>query len=237
MREANGERAVSFIVEPLQVNFDGTFIWPLENAYNLVAEALGKIRVCLKCGQRLGSGFVPPRILLIVLNGNTLIDLNDALIQHVGPDDVEVEELGARLVADEQCVREALGHDQRHPLALSFEESVSGHRGPHADAKFVQPGDVKLLSSRKRPAGCLLQDPPDRFDGGVIVVGRVLRQQLHDNAVLPAINYTKCIRESAPSILIFVDLLAGHRSHCYMYVVCVTVSWICAGLTNGDLYS
>ena len=55
------------------------------------------------------------------VGAHALVDLDDALVEHVGLDDVLGEDFRPRLVADAQRVAEALGDQEQRALALALE--------------------------------------------------------------------------------------------------------------------
>ncbi len=65
------------------------------------------------------------------IGGHPLVDLDDAVVQQVGQDDVPVEDAGAVLVADPQRVPETLRHHERGRLAGTFEKGVGGNGRAH----------------------------------------------------------------------------------------------------------
>ena len=67
------------------------------------------------------------------VGAHPLVDLDDALVQHVGLDDVLGEDLWPRLVTDAQRVAKALGDEQQGAVALALEQRIGGDRGAHFD--------------------------------------------------------------------------------------------------------
>ena len=65
------------------------------------------------------------------VGAHALVDLDDALIQHVRLDDVLGEDFRPRLVADAQRVAKALGDEKQRALALALEQRIGGDRGAH----------------------------------------------------------------------------------------------------------
>ena len=101
---------------------------------------------------------------------HALVDLDDALEQHLRLDDVLGENLRPRLVADAKRVAKALGGQQQRALALALQQRVGGDRGAHlhrADA-----------ARRDWLAFCKPEQVADALDGGVAIGLRVLRQEL-----------------------------------------------------------
>ena len=54
------------------------------------------------------------------VGAHALVDLDDALEQHLGLDDLLGENPRPRLIADAQCVAETLGGHQQDAVALAF---------------------------------------------------------------------------------------------------------------------
>ena len=82
------------------------------------------------------------------VGAHALVDLGDALVQHVGLDDVAGENLRPRLVADLERVAETLGDQQQRALALALEQRVGGDRRAHLDrADAARPGSARPPSA------------------------------------------------------------------------------------------
>ncbi len=71
------------------------------------------------------------------VGAHALVDLDDALVEHVRFDDVLREDFRPRLVTDAQRVAEALGDQKQRALALALEERVGCDRGAHLDGADV----------------------------------------------------------------------------------------------------
>ncbi len=103
---------------------------------NTIAAAL-KPSAWARSSSRAHGGEI--RLLLDrAVGAHALVDLDDALVEHVGLDDMAGEDLRPRLVADAQRVAEALGDDEERALALALEQRIGGDRGAHlhrADAR------------------------------------------------------------------------------------------------------
>ena len=97
------------------------------------------------------------------LDTHPLVDLDDAVVEGFRLDDVALEQLGPRLVADPQGVGVARRDRQHRRLALALEERVGGHRGAHL---------------HRVDSGALGQQRPDARHGGVGIVLGIFRQQL-----------------------------------------------------------
>ena len=92
------------------------------------------------------------RALHRAVGAHALVDLDHALVQHVGLDDVAGENFRPRLVADAQGVAKTLGDQQQRALALALEQRIGGDRGAHlhgADAP-AGIGSPALSPSRSR---------------------------------------------------------------------------------------
>src|SRR5262249_53267662 len=108
------------------------------------------------------------------VGAHALGNLERALVEHLGLDDMARENLWPRLVADAQRVAEALGDDKERALAGALQERIGGDRGAHlhrADEAF---GDRFIVSeprsTPKRLANALA--------GGVAIGLRVLGEKL-----------------------------------------------------------
>ena len=121
--------------------------------------------------SRLGRFEIAPhggeigRALDRAVGAHALVDFGDALVQHVGLDDVAGENLRPRLVADLQRVAETFGDQQQRAVALALEQRVGGDRRAHlhrADA-----------ARRDRLAGFQAEQVADALHGGVGIGFRV----------------------------------------------------------------
>jgi hypothetical protein len=61
----------------------------------------------------------------------------------------------------------------------------------------------------------LFEDPPDSLDGGVGVVGGVLREELDDDVVAP-VDYAEAVCECAAAVYIYCQLLSAGGSLSYL---------------------
>jgi hypothetical protein len=107
---------------------------------------------------------------LLALGRHALVDLDDALVEQLGQDDVADEELGAVLIGDAQRVGEAFGDDQDGALALAFEQRVGRDRGAHLDGVDRRGG--------KRRVGGEAEQVADTLQGGVAVLLGIFGEQL-----------------------------------------------------------
>lgn len=97
-------------------------------------------------------------------------DLDHALVDGFGQDDVPVEETGPVLVGDPQRVPEAFGDQQDRRFAPPLQQRVGGDGGPHPDG-----GDPV---GRHRLAGVQAEEQPDSGDGRVVVAVGVVGEEL-----------------------------------------------------------
>ena len=104
------------------------------------------------------------------VGAHPLVDLDDALVQHVGLDDVLGEDLRPRLVADAQRVAKAFGDEQQGAVALALEQRIGGDRGAHLDR-----GDAL---ARDRLAGFKPEQVADAVHRGVPIGFGIFREQL-----------------------------------------------------------
>ena len=87
------------------------------------------------------------------VGAHALVDLGDALVEHVRLDDVAGKNLRPRLVADLERVAETLGDQQQRALALALEQRIGGDRGAHlhgADAAGAGSASPAFRPSRSR---------------------------------------------------------------------------------------
>ena len=104
------------------------------------------------------------------VGAHALVDLDDALEQHLGLDDVLGEDFRAVLVADAQRVAETFRRHQQRAVALALQQRIGGDRRAHlhgADA-----------AGRDRLALLQAEQVADALHGGVAIGFRVLREQL-----------------------------------------------------------
>ena len=117
------------------------------------------------------------------VGAHPLVDLDDALVEHVRLDDVLGEDFRPRLVADAQRVAEALGDQKQRPLALALQERIGGDRRAHFDG-----GD---LLARDRRAGLEPQQMADAMHRRVPIGFGIFRKQLvgDERAVRPPADH------------------------------------------------
>ena len=97
-------------------------------------------------------------------------DFDDFFVQHGRKNNVQVEQPGARLVANAQAVGKAGVHDQQRALPFALQQRVGGDGGAHFHRLDPAGGDGGVEGDA--------QDGFDPGDGGVAVAAGVLRQQL-----------------------------------------------------------
>ena len=65
------------------------------------------------------------------VGAHPLVNFGDALVKHVGLDDVPREDFRPRLIADAQRVAKTLGDEKQRTLALAFKQRIGGDRRAH----------------------------------------------------------------------------------------------------------
>ncbi len=103
-----------------------------------------------------------------------LVGLDHAGIERVRPHDVQREEVGPGLIADQHRIGEALSGHEQGPGASPLQQGVGGDRGPHLDR--LDPG------RREGLAGLGLQHPAHGLHGRVLI-GRRGGKQLQRHLV------------------------------------------------------
>ncbi len=101
---------------------------------------------------------------------DTFGNLDDMVMEHLRETHAAVEDVGAMLIADAQLVGEALGDGQYRRLAGMFQQRIRGHRRAHAHG--VDP------LRRNRVGWCEFEYRADAVDGCVVVLFRILREEL-----------------------------------------------------------
>ena len=120
-------------------------------------DAVGAARAASSARTASRSGALLDR----AVGAHALVDLDDALVQHLGLDDVLGEDLRPRLVADAQRVAETLGGDQQRAVALALEQRVGGDRRAHLDRADAARRDRLALLQAEQVA--------DALHGGVAI--------------------------------------------------------------------
>jgi hypothetical protein len=180
MHQTHGNAADAPGVHLAQLLMDALLVGPREDAHRLARQAHDEPLVG---GVVLVDDDAPARgVLGIVLERDALVHLDDGLVQHARPADVEVKDARPALVANLEAVPKAARDDERHGLALALEEGVGRDGGAHPDR--LNGGRVEesgRVGRRRRGVARLGEDAPDALERRVGIVGRVLGQQLDDD--------------------------------------------------------
>lgn len=67
------------------------------------------------------------------VGARALIDLDDALVELLGKNDLLGEDVGPCLVGDPQRVAKSPGDEQQHAVALALQKRVGGNGSAHLD--------------------------------------------------------------------------------------------------------
>ncbi len=105
----------------------------------------------------------------LALGRHPFVYLDDVVVERFGKDDAACEDVGPRLVADPQRVAEAAADGEDEPLALALEQGVGGDGGAH-------------LHRVERRLAMLGKQPTDAFDGGVVILLRIVGKELRGSA-------------------------------------------------------
>ena len=113
------------------------------------------------------------------VGAHALVDLGDALIEHVRLDDVLGEDFWPGLIADAQRVAKALGDEKERAVALALEQRIGGDRCAH-----FHRGDAVAWD---RVARLEPEQMADAVHRGVAIGLGIFRKQLvrHQRAVRP----------------------------------------------------
>ena len=103
------------------------------------------------------------------VGAHALVDLDDALEQHLRLDDVLGKNLRPRLVADAQSVSKTLGGEKKRAVALALEQRVGRDRGAHLHRADAAGRDWLAL--------CKAEQIADALHGGVAIGLGVLGEQ------------------------------------------------------------
>lgn len=79
--------------------------------------------------------------------------------------------------------------------------SLRSYRRSHAYAKVFQTGHIELLAPWKGSASGMFQNTADAFDRGIVIIARIMGEELDDNVILPALNDTQAVCECTSSVL------------------------------------
>ena len=120
-----------------------------------------------------------------------LIDLNDFAIQPFGQHDPAVKQTRSMLIGNPQGVTKAGRHHQCQRLPLALKQRIGRHGGAHLDGSNLLGWQVGM--------GRYAQQAPDAFDGRILVLLGMLREQLGGDqlAIRTLANH---IREGAPPV-------------------------------------
>ncbi len=103
-------------------------------------------------------------------SADALVGLDHARIQQFRQHDPAVEQARPVLVGDAQRIAEAARDHQHGRLALALQQGIGRHCRPHLDGVDRRDRQRRALGNAEQPA--------DAGDGGIVVLLRVLRQQL-----------------------------------------------------------
>ena len=157
-------------------------------------------------GDRVDAGFSGPRqgfahrvlvqgLLFVPVGRDATRHFVHLLEQHLGLDDVAVEQFRPDLVADAQGVCKAFVGDQNDPITFAFQQRVGGHGGAHLDGADTLGGNASALFDTHQI--------PDPLNRRVPVGLRVLREQLvaEDAAIGGACHHVgECAASVDPEI-------------------------------------
>ncbi len=110
------------------------------------------------------------RALHRAVGAHALVDLDDALEQHLGLDDVLGENLRPRLVADLERVAKSPGGQQQRPHAFALQECIGGNGGAHFYGTDA--------AGRDRLARLQAEQVADALNRGIAICAGVLGEQL-----------------------------------------------------------
>ena len=80
----------------------------------------------------------------LVMRINSLIHLFDAFIQHLGKDDLPVEQPWARLIGNAQLVPKSLCDDEQRSVTLALQQGVCRHSGAHLHRVYFRFGHRRI---------------------------------------------------------------------------------------------
>ncbi len=138
------------------------------------------------------------------VGAHPLVDLDDALVENIGLDDVAGKNLRARLISDFQRVAKAPGGDEQRALALALQQRIGRDRGAHLDRADAVPRDRLARGEPQKIA--------DTLDGGVAIGLRIVREQLvgDERAVRPTADHVG-ERAAAVDPELPALIFGGHR--------------------------
>ena len=142
------------------------------------------------------------------VGAHPLVDLHDALVEHLRQHDLLGEDVGPRLVGDAQRVAKTLGDEQERPVALALQERVGRDRGAHLHRADRARGNGLAGLQREQLA--------DAVHRRVAIGFGVLREHLvqRDGAVGPARHDVgECAAPVDPEVpLTIVVRCVGHET-------------------------
>ena len=122
---------------------------------------------------------------------DTLVDFEHLGIEHLGQDDVQLEQVRAGLVPDAQHVAEPRSGDEQSRHAAALQQRVGGHRGSHLHGPDP--------AGRQRFVARHIKQIGDRSRCGIVVAARVLAEQfVSDEAAVWPASYD--VGERAPAV-------------------------------------
>lgn len=127
----------------------------------------------------------------LALRAHALVRLGDAFEQHAGLLDPQTEKMRPVLIADAQRVGKAPRGQKKRAFALAFEQCVCRHGRAHLDRADEM--------CRQGCAGRRAEQAADALKGRVLIMLRVLRQQLARDQP-PAGRAGHDVREGAATV-------------------------------------
>lgn len=117
MQEANSQGTEAFIEQSLKLFSNSTMIEPLEDPNYLSTGRLDKIGIGEVDLGRMG-------VQNVVFHRHALSNLDDLRVEHTRLPDVELKQLGSRLITDATDVPKPLGGQQGEAFSLAFQQST-----------------------------------------------------------------------------------------------------------------
>ena len=106
----------------------------------------------------------------VALRGYAFSDLVHRAVQQLGQHDVAIEEARAVLIRDAQRIAEAARDEERRRFTFAFEQRIGGDGGAHFH-RADRVGGNGLIGGKS-------QQVPDACEGGIVIVRRVIREEL-----------------------------------------------------------
>src|SRR4051794_41177452 len=91
MDKANSHTPESLVIETLQLLFDFVLHWPFQDPDHLTRKTTHELMALVILMAGLHLSLIPLRILGIILERNTFINLNDLLVQHIWSSNSEIK--------------------------------------------------------------------------------------------------------------------------------------------------